>query len=79
MEIRFAPETQAKLTQLAIERGREPQSLVEEAVERFIDCDEWFLRELEKGLAQIEAGEFIEHDEAGRRLEKLIANKQRRE
>jgi predicted transcriptional regulator len=77
MEVRLAPETEAKLTQLAAERGCEPQSLVEEAVERFIDYDEWFVREVEKGLAQVHAGEVIEHEQIGRRLEELISKKQR--
>lgn len=76
MEIDFAPETEAKLNQLAAERGLEPESLVHEAVERFIDYDDWFIREVEKGLAQIDAGEVLEHEEVGRRLAKLISEKQ---
>jgi predicted transcriptional regulator len=77
MEVRFAPETEAKLSQLAAQRGSNPESLVQEAVERLIDYDEWYIREVEKGLAQIDAGELLEQEEVGRRLEKLIAEKQR--
>jgi predicted transcriptional regulator len=32
-------------------------------VERLVDYDEWFLREVKKGLAAADRGEFIEHDE----------------
>jgi predicted transcriptional regulator len=77
MEVRFTPATEAKLNQLATQRGRNPEFLVQEAVERLIDYDEWFIREVEKGLAQIETGELLEHEEVGRQLEKLIAEKQR--
>jgi predicted transcriptional regulator len=77
MELRLAPELEAKLSQMAAERGREPQSLVQEVIERLIDYDEWFIREVEKGLAQVDAGEVIEHEQIGRRLEELISKKQR--
>jgi predicted transcriptional regulator len=45
---------------------------VQEAVERFMDYDEWFIREVEKGLAQIDAGELLEHEEVGNRLTALF-------
>ncbi len=45
------PDLQAKLSRLAAERGSDAQALVQEAVERFVDCDEWFLQEVDKGLA----------------------------
>jgi len=38
---------QAKLARLARECGRDTQALVQEAIERFVDHDEWFLREVE--------------------------------
>ena len=36
---------------LAVQRGSDSNSLVVEAVERMVDYDEWFLREVEKGEA----------------------------
>src|ERR1700688_1562849 len=51
MEVNIGPDLQAKLARLATERGRDTQALVEEAIERFVDYDEWFLREVEKRLA----------------------------
>jgi predicted transcriptional regulator len=39
---------------------------VQEAVERFVDYDEWFLREARKGLAAAERGEFIDHEDVGK-------------
>lgn len=68
MEVDFTPDLQAKLTRLAAEQGRDTKAIVREAVERFVDYDAWFLREVEKGLAAADRGEFIEHDD----ISKLI-------
>ena len=62
MEVRFSPELQAKLSRLAAEQGRDKEVLVIEAVERAINYDEWFVREVEKGLAAAESGEFVDHE-----------------
>ncbi len=69
MEINLNPELQAKLARLAVERGRDMQAIVQEAIERFVEYDELFLREVEKGLAAADRGEFVEHDEIGRLLD----------
>lgn len=66
MEIHLNPELQAKLNRVASESGRDTQSLVQEAVERFVDYDEWFLREVEAGVAAADRGEFIEHEDIGK-------------
>jgi predicted transcriptional regulator len=77
MEVHFSPELQAKLDRVATQQGRDTESLVHEAVERLLDYDEWFAREIEKGLEQIDSGEVLDHDEVGKRLEKRLAEKQR--
>ena len=78
MEINLSPELQAKLERIASQQGRDSQSLVHEAVERLVGYDEWFIQQVEKGLAQIDRGEVLEHEEVAARLENLIARKQRR-
>ncbi len=78
MEVKLSPELQAKLDSIAAGQGRDIASLVHEAVERLIDYDEWFMREVEEGLAQAERGEVIPHEEVAARMEKLIAEEQRR-
>ena len=78
MEVRLSPELQAKLDRMAAEQGRNAESLVHEAVDRLVDYDDWFLREVEKGLAQVERGQVLAHEEVGSRLEKLLTEKQRR-
>jgi predicted transcriptional regulator len=78
MEINLSPELQAKLDRLASQQGRDSASLVHEAVERLVGYDEWFIRRVEKGLAQIDRGEVLEHEEVAARMERLITQKQRR-
>jgi predicted transcriptional regulator len=68
MEVRLDPELQEKLSRLASEQGRDSEALVVEAVERMINYDEWFLEEVEAGLAAADRGEFVENEE----VKKLI-------
>ena len=48
---------------MAAGQGRDAEALVQEAVERLVDYDEWFLQEVENGLAAADRGEFIEHED----------------
>lgn len=63
MEVRLSSDLQEKLNRLANEQGRDSEALVIEAVERLVNYDEWFVREVEKGIAAANRGEFLEHEE----------------
>jgi predicted transcriptional regulator len=78
MEVTLSADLQAKLTRIAQERGTDAEALAREAIERMVDCDDWFVREVEKGLAQVERGETLSHDEVGARLEGQLTDKQPR-
>ncbi len=71
MEVRFDPDLQAKLTRLATEQGRDTEALVVEAVKRMVNYDEWFLQEVETGIATADRGELIDHED----VKKLIDRK----
>jgi predicted transcriptional regulator len=68
MDVPLNAELQAKLSRLAAEQGRATESLVVEAVERMVNYDEWFLREVDKGLVAGDRGELL--DDTG--VRKLI-------
>jgi predicted transcriptional regulator len=70
MEVRLNPELQAKLTRLATQQGRDSESLVVEAVERMVSYDEWFLQEVEKGIAAADRGEFVGHDDVKKQIDR---------
>jgi predicted transcriptional regulator len=78
MEIRLSPEREAKLNELASRRGKNTAELVEEAVDRLLDHETWYLQEVEKGLAQAARGELIEHDAVVTRVEARLKEKQTR-
>jgi predicted transcriptional regulator len=70
MEVHLSPDLQAKLAQLASQQGRESEALVVEAVQRMVNYDDWFIREVEKGIAAADRGEFLDHDEVRKRLDR---------
>ena len=51
MEVQLTFEQEAKLTRMATEQGREAETLVQEAVERFLNYDEWFSLEVRSKIA----------------------------
>lgn len=61
MDVPLNPDLQAKLSRLAEQQGRASEALVVEAVERMVNYDEWFLREVDKGLAAAGRGELVDH------------------
>ena len=63
MEVRLNADLQEKLTRLATQQGRDSESLVVEAVERLVNYDEWYLKEVEKGLAAADRGELLDHED----------------
>ena len=45
VEVQFNPDIVAKLSRLAADRGSDAELPARESIERFVDYDEWFLRE----------------------------------
>jgi predicted transcriptional regulator len=78
MEVNLNPDLEARLSQLAARQGRDTEALAREAIERLVYHDEWFVREVEKGLAQVNQGKTLTHEEVGIRLERLLSEKQSR-
>jgi predicted transcriptional regulator len=72
MEIHFTPELETKINRLASETGRDAEQLVQEVVETYCDHDSWFRKEVAQGLAQLDRGEFVEHDEVVADIERLF-------
>lgn len=78
MEVILSADVQAKLARIAHERGTEPQALAQEAIERLVNYDDWLLTEVDKGLAQVEGGQTVSHEEVGTRLEQRLTKQTRR-
>jgi len=69
MDVPLNPELQAKLRRLAEQQGRASTALIVEAVERMVNYDEWFLREVDKGLAAADRGELVDHSDVGKMID----------
>ena len=72
MEVHFSPEFEAELKRAASERGREADQFVQEIVEIYLDHDKWFRAEVQKGLAQLDNGESVSHDEVVACIERMF-------
>jgi predicted transcriptional regulator len=70
MEVRLNPDLQAKLAQLASQQGRDTEELVVDAVERMVNYDQWFIREVAKGISAADRGELVDHDEVQKLLDR---------
>jgi predicted transcriptional regulator len=78
MEIHLTPEKEAQLLQLAARTGKDTTQVIQEAVDRLLDHEAWFVQEVEKGQLQAAKGEVIDHDELVARIEKRLQEKQSR-
>jgi predicted transcriptional regulator len=71
MEIPLNADLQAKLSRLAAQQGRPTEDLAAEAIERMVNYDEWFLAEVQKGIAAADRGELADHH----KVRKLIGER----
>ena len=72
MEISFAPELEAKLNRIASQTGKGADQVVRELVVNYLDHDEWFRQEVGKGLASLDQGKSVSHEEVRRQMERIL-------
>jgi predicted transcriptional regulator len=72
MEISFAPEVEERLARIASDAGKAANQVVQELVADYLDHDEWFRREVQKGLASLDGGKFVSHEEVGRQIKRIL-------
>jgi predicted transcriptional regulator len=70
MVVRFSPEQEAQLSQIAAHAGTDAEHLVKDAALRLVDENARFRSAVQKGIAQADGGELIEDDEVRRWLER---------
>ena len=78
MAVSLSPDLEGKLARAAGRRGRSADVRIREAIERAVDYGDWFIRELEMGLAEVDAGQVLTHDAVSARLERKLAEHQSR-
>jgi predicted transcriptional regulator len=72
MELRFTPEQEAHLAQIAMQEGKDAERLVKDAALRILEEDARFRSAVREGIAQADRGEFIEEQEMSARLEQML-------
>lgn len=72
MEISLAPDLEERLTRIASEAGKAADQVVQELVADYLYHAEWFEREVQKGLASLDDGKFVSHEEMGRQIERIL-------
>jgi predicted transcriptional regulator len=68
MQVILSPEQEAQLVRIASRTGRDAGSLAQEAITHLLEHEERFIQAVEKGLASLDRGESISHEEVGERL-----------
>ncbi len=72
MEVHLPENQEAQLNELAVKTGRRTDELVQEAVAKLLSHNEWFKQQIQIGVDQIARGEFIEGEEMGARIERML-------
>ena len=72
MEVDFSPEMEGKLHRAAEESGSGSAEYVRQLVEQYLEYDSWFRQKVNKGQEQLDAGQYLTHEEVGQRIAKLF-------
>jgi predicted transcriptional regulator len=72
--IRVSSDLRAKLELLAESTRRSKSFLAGEAVSRFVESEAEIIDGIKEGLADIDAGRVVPHDQAMKRIRATIAN-----
>jgi len=65
--VRMENRTLKRIDGLAHAMSRSRAWVINQAVERYLDYEEWFVGEVKHALKQVEAGEVLEHSEVVKR------------
>jgi predicted transcriptional regulator len=72
MEVPLQPEKEAKLAQIASQRGLKTDELAEQVLSRYLEDDTRFVEAVNLGLAAADRGDFVEHEAVGEKLKEIL-------
>ena len=72
MEVHFSPDLETKLNRVAAENSSDTDGYVQQLVEHYLDHDAWFRQNVNKGLEQLDRGEYLTHEAVGERIERMF-------
>lgn len=72
MTVQLRPDQESQLERLASRTGRAADEIAQEAVDRFLDHDAWFSEQVAQGIASLDRGDALTHEDVGSRIERLF-------
>jgi predicted transcriptional regulator len=72
MEVRLQPEKEAQLAEIAAQRGLKTDELAQQVLSHYLEDDSRFIQAVNIGLAAAERGDFVEHEEVGKKLKQIL-------
>jgi predicted transcriptional regulator len=72
MEVRLQPDKDAQLAEIAAQRGLRTDELVRQVLSRYLEDDTHFIESVNLGLAAADRGDFVEHEEVGKKLKHIL-------
>lgn len=73
--VRLDSRTLKRVDGLARASNRSRTWVISQAVERYLDYEEWFVRAVQEGLKEARAGDLIDHETVVRKWERRRADK----
>jgi predicted transcriptional regulator len=74
MEVHLTADQEAKLAQLATDKGSDPGALAQEAIDSYLEAEFRFIEAVKLGEDELERGEYLTHEEVGARIDKLFGS-----
>lgn len=72
MEVRLQPDKEAQLAQIAAQRGLKADELAQQVLSSYLEDDKHFVEAVNLGLAAADRGDFVEHEEVGKKLKQIL-------
>ena len=72
MEVHFSPDVETRLQQVASANGKDAEQLVKDTVARMLEEQARFIAGVQRGIAQADRGEFVEHKDVLSRIDRLF-------
>jgi predicted transcriptional regulator len=72
MEVPLQPDKEAQLAQIAAQKGLKKDELAQQVLSRYLEDDTRFIEAVNLGLAALDRGDFVEHDEVGAKLKQIL-------
>jgi len=72
MQINLTAEQEAQLTQIAAQEGKGAEELAGELLSRYLADEARFIEAVKLGEAALQRGQYLTHEQVGKRLERLL-------